>query len=190
MFELQMYTKQTKDIWFWENIFKDPKKIVDYILKDDSKWKNNYRQNGELLGKGIVITNENEPELWQEFSNALSICFLQYIDYHNLSRKNFKFDSAAIEIKKMTGFCSGMPAHTDSYIVEDPSKKDTELEFTMICYLNGDFEGGEINLPEHSISIKPKPGSLLMFPKKYEHSVSDLISGDRFVSVIFGLKTI
>lgn len=187
MFEL---TKYTEDVWFWENIFKNPKDIIDYILKDDSKWRNHYRRNGELLGSGIVVTSHHEPELWEELTNSLNICFLQYIDYHNLNRKNSKLDASAIEIRKMTGFCHGMPPHTDSFLVDDPSMKDVELEFTLICYFNEDFDGGEINIPELSISIKPKPGSLLMFPKNRAHSVNDLLGGDRFVSVIFGLKYI
>lgn len=187
MFEL---TKYTDDVWFWENIFKNPKGIIDYILKNDSKWTKHHRKNGELLGSGIVLTSHDEPELWEEITNSLNICFLQYIDDHNLSRKNSKLDLRAIEIRKMTGFCSGMPPHTDSFMEYDSETKDLEIEFTLICYFNEDFDGGEINLPELSISIKPKPGSLLMFPQNHKHSVNDLISGERFCSVIFGLKSL
>ena len=50
-----------------------------------------------------------------------------------------------------------------------------ENDWTCVCYLNDDFEGGETLIEDKS--IKPKKGTLVVFPsKKMEHGVS-LVKG-------------
>ena len=79
-------------------------------------------------------------------------------------------------IRKWTG--PGMGPHCDSY------DGDSDLAFSMICYLNNDYEGGEIEFPNHNISIKPEAGSLLIFPgqEPFLHKVNDIRSGERYTS--------
>ncbi len=183
MFEL---TKHTDDIWFFENVFKDPSEIIKLIESDNSHWIDVYRRNNELLGKEIPIKDDNYPELLKEISNALNICFLQYIDSHNLSRKDNKLDIDIIPIRKQTGFCEGMSDHVDTPLANN-KYGNKRIEFTVTCYFNEDFSGGEIVMTKESITIKPKPGSILIFPKNYTHSVNSILSGDRYASIIFAL---
>jgi hypothetical protein len=53
---------------------------------------------------------------------------------------------------------------------------------SLICYLNDDYEGGEINFPRFNISYKPAANELLIFPSNYiyNHSVSEVTSGTRY----------
>jgi hypothetical protein len=41
---------------------------------------------------------------------------------------------------------------------------------SAVCYLNGDYEGGEIEFPYHKVTIKPEPGMLILFPSNYAYS--------------------
>lgn len=54
-------------------------------------------------------------------------------------------------------------------------------EFSTSLYWNGDFEGGEICFHNPTISIKPEPGMLLMFPctEQYTHEVKLITQGER-----------
>lgn len=55
---------------------------------------------------------------------------------------------------------------------------------SLILYINDNYEGGTINFEQYNYSIKPKRGSLIMFPgnKYYAHSVEKVISGTRYTS--------
>jgi predicted 2-oxoglutarate/Fe(II)-dependent dioxygenase YbiX len=41
---------------------------------------------------------------------------------------------------------------------------------SAVCYLNKDYEGGEIEFPHFKIKIKPEPGMLILFPSNYAYS--------------------
>jgi hypothetical protein len=62
-------------------------------------------------------------------------------------------------------------------------------EFSALVYINDDYIGGEINFPEIDLSIKPKAGSLIVWPGYFKHSVSLVVSGTRFTLPMF-LKAI
>jgi len=66
---------------------------------------------------------------------------------------------------------------------------DNGNDFTAIMYLNENYEGGELNFPTLDISIKPKKGSLIIWPGYLTHSISEISSGTRYTMPIF-LKAI
>jgi hypothetical protein len=41
---------------------------------------------------------------------------------------------------------------------------------SAICYLNDDYDGGEIEFVNFGIKIKPEPGMLVLFPSNYAYS--------------------
>ena len=56
MFEIK---KLTEDIWFWENVFDNPKEIIDEVKNQNNLWNESLRQNGDLFGKEISIKSDN-----------------------------------------------------------------------------------------------------------------------------------
>lgn len=46
----------------------------------------------------------------------------------------------------------------------------TGRSISAICYLNSDYEGGEIEFINFDIKIKPEPGMLILFPSNYAYS--------------------
>jgi predicted 2-oxoglutarate/Fe(II)-dependent dioxygenase YbiX len=59
--------------------------------------------------------------------------------------------------------------------------------YSSILYLNDDYEGGEIRFTEHGVSVKPKAGTLLIFPSTdmYPHEVTEITSGTRYTFALF-----
>ena len=51
--------------------------------------------------------------------------------------------------------------------------------FTIILYINDDYEGGEINFIDDKLKIIPKAGSGIMFPSQKIHEVLEVKSGVR-----------
>ena len=56
---------------------------------------------------------------------------------------------------------------------------------SAICYLNDNFEGGELEFPNFGIKIKPQAGMLLLFPSNYAyaHVAHPVISGSKYALV-------
>jgi hypothetical protein len=56
---------------------------------------------------------------------------------------------------------------------------------TALCYLNDDYEGGEIEFPNFNVKIKPQPGMLILFPSTfpYAHKAYPVTDGTKYTMV-------
>ena len=64
--------------------------------------------------------------------------------------------------------------------------------YASVCYLNNDFDGGEIYFPQHDIELKPVPGTMVTFPgtREYLHGVRPVANGVRYTVISFYTKDI
>jgi len=70
--------------------------------------------------------------------------------------------------------------HKDSS--EDPSEVAfASRYFTVLCYLNSNFEGGRTSFPGLNYTATPAPGRTLVFPSQYVHSAVPVSQGEKFV---------
>lgn len=70
-----------------------------------------------------------------------------------------------------------MNAHYDEELMSD-------FNVSIIFYLNDNYDGGELNFPQHNLAIKPKANSVIIFPgsKDYYHEVLEVFGEDRYTS--------
>lgn len=56
---------------------------------------------------------------------------------------------------------------------------------SAVCYLNADYEGGEIEFVNFKVKIKPEPGMLILFPSNYayNHIAHPVTSGTKYALV-------
>lgn len=56
---------------------------------------------------------------------------------------------------------------------------------SAICYLNNDYDGGEIEFVNFNVKIKPEPGMLVLFPSNYaySHMAHPITSGTKYAIV-------
>ncbi len=74
-----------------------------------------------------------------------------------------------------------LKAHTDQ-------DTDPSIRYATIIYLNDNYNGGELFFSNSNLEIKPKPGSLVIFPgtKEFNHGVRHVEPGPiRYVLVGF-----
>lgn len=173
-----------------------------------------YLNNMLSIGKGIenikiienIITEEESALLYQECKNELfsykdkntgkqwknKISSKDMISYKsNLillntcnkilklaeSLYNVKLEfSSSLQLVKWQE-TDNMEQHVDDFAV-------FHNNISSILYINDDYSGGEIVFKQYNYSIKPKSGSLVLFPgnKYYAHSVNKIISGNRYTS--------
>lgn len=64
-------------------------------------------------------------------------------------------------------------------------KKNVDRDLSLVVYLNGDFEGGEIVFPKQGITVKPRAGMLIAFPSDHHflHGVNPVTKGVRYAIV-------
>lgn len=56
---------------------------------------------------------------------------------------------------------------------------------SAICYLNSDYEGGELEFVNFKIKVKPQPGMMILFPSNYayRHIAHPITSGTKYAIV-------
>lgn len=59
----------------------------------------------------------------------------------------------------------------------------TDRYFTVIAYLNDDFEGGKTSFPELNYSVAPRCGKAVIFPATYMHCAEPVTCGEKYVLV-------
>ena len=71
----------------------------------------------------------------------------------------------------------------------DQADGNLSLRYSIVTYLNDDYEGGEIEFPNQSIKIKPVAGSSIIFPSSapYLHRSHKIISGKKYMCPSFWL---
>jgi len=67
--------------------------------------------------------------------------------------------------------------HTDAALDE------SDRFFTVLCYLNGNFSGGQTSFPDLGYSVEPRPGKAVIFPATYLHSSEPVTRGLKYVLV-------
>jgi Rps23 Pro-64 3,4-dihydroxylase Tpa1-like proline 4-hydroxylase len=55
--------------------------------------------------------------------------------------------------------------------------------FTVVCYLNEDFEGGHTRFPSLKHSVVPQRGKAVVFPSRFFHCAEPVIRGEKFVII-------
>lgn len=192
-------SNQYDDIWRIDNVLSYPDELIGFINDLDSvtipdgrisKWSEWRASNDEskLYGLtktvysdqfGTVLEDEDLQRKTLYIRNSLRMAVEMSMDRYfagrGLDKSSYKFNEENYYVKKWnTG--SGMGPHKDEQYSED------NLAFSIVVYLNDNYEGGEINFPEKGVTIKPRLGSAVIFPSNEMHQVFPVISGERYMS--------
>jgi predicted 2-oxoglutarate/Fe(II)-dependent dioxygenase YbiX len=55
--------------------------------------------------------------------------------------------------------------------------------YSLVCYLNDDFEGGSTRFPALDYAVKPQCGKAILFPSRYLHGGEPVISGQKYILI-------
>jgi predicted 2-oxoglutarate/Fe(II)-dependent dioxygenase YbiX len=141
-----------------------------------------------IYGEIWVLKRSHESERVQSllatYDKALLASCEEFMRYLGVNQESI---DATIEVLKN----NRMPAMTLKRYFEgeslgphpdiDPSNTEDVLHITVSMYYNDNYEGGEIGVIGGS-SVKPTPGSVVIFPSKYLHESTTIPSGIKYVS--------
>ena len=190
-------------MFYFTDVISVPQKYIEHLENLDKnefsypyveKWKTWNASNDNLkiygqkkhinLPKNLSLDNNlNQKILYviNAIKEAHYLCSDTYTKVLNI-KKPTTINHYAIN-KYFPGESMGL--HVDSY------ENSNEKRFTILIYLNDDYEGGEIEFPNQNIKFKPKAGSALIFPTQepYAHKSYDVLDGFKyFVLGEFGLE--
>ncbi len=226
MISEELYDK----VYYYRNVIEDPKKLVDLIesTQDDkfssfiTKWEEWSACSGQMYiygeHKRIKCLNMDEvikdcPEeildeakyLFSEIFDGMRKVCEDYAQKVNDDSKIILMTDTAIK-KYMTGTFMG--SHFDQ------QEGDRRLRYSLVMYLNDDYEGGELsfnvkdgvltstddaanedfNNPMNEgkvmFHIKPEAGSVIIFPSTdpYSHTAHLIKSGSKYMVPSFWLN--
>ena len=190
-------------MFYFTDVLSVPKKYIEHLENLDSnefsypyveKWKtwNASNDDSKIYGQKKHINLPKNLSLDNNLNQKILYVINAIKETHHLCSNTY---TKILNIKKPTvinnyainKYFSGesMGLHVDSYENSD------EKRFTILIYLNDDYEGGEIEFPNQNIKFKPQAGSALIFPTQepYAHKSYDVLNGFKyFVLGEFGLE--
>ena len=162
--EIMLLTNNTKDISHATTINSDDKENPDTNLEvRNTLW--------------YHITEEMAKNL----EEAVAGCFREHV----APRYNCQFRS--YEPVQFLGYPVGghYLGHNDGESFNYETRKWERLmerDVSFLFYLNDQYGGGELEFPEHGLTIKPKKGMMIAFPsyKDFAHKVHPVTWGHRY----------
>lgn len=120
------------------------------------------------------------PTMNQELSNHF-LGNLAYRHYFDSSLRLFT-ESCKYETCQLQKYKKG-EGHYGEWHVEVENLKSSNRIFSMIVYLNDVYEGGETEFLYSNTKIKPKTGSVVIFPSSFPfvHKGNKPLSNDKYI---------
>lgn len=180
-------------IFYFEGVIENPEKIIalieetDKTLTDDdalTRWYEWTTSDGYVFGQQkqaiphkMATTKPSIRQAIESINNTLYDAGRYYADalgIEYISPSNLSFSKYS---KGKT-----MGPHVDSY-----DQPGVIPMMSGVVYLNDDMIGGEINFPNQNVLIKPKAGSIVIFPsvQPFLHESKEVIEGWKYISPVF-----
>lgn len=128
------------------------------IQKDNLDINNKYYEHEKFLSNQVteIVNKGLEP----------------YFDEYPFARGNLKGREEPNILKYVKD--GHLPPHQDHGV--------SSRALSVLVYLNDNYEGGEISFPISNVTLKPKAGSVMLFPSNflYIHTIANMKSGVRY----------
>ena len=120
-----------------------------------------------------ILVSGGAEELYREFDGRMNSLLKPLI------KEIWRIDLAD---HSCTQFLRYGPA--DHYVPHQDTGPGFEHRyFSVVCYLNDDFAGGQTAFPGLNYAATPEAGKAIVFPSSYLHGSEPMISGEKFVVV-------
>ena len=187
-------------VWAWENCLEVPEGIVDIMNKEVDDWKAKITredvENNDSM-KSVYGSNgpiRFDPEV--NFHKEESKLFLKQVQKNALDKAAAYmqiFPDVELEVNWMETWQyitytppKHMTFHSDNHAVRDPRTNKHHIapylrRFTILTYLNDDFDGGSLVFRyfPNDAPYKPPAGSVVIMPSAYvwSHATPPLLNG-------------
>jgi hypothetical protein len=166
-------------IWEWHDVLENPSDLIAGI--EDDRWEYYTNKGGgeTIIGRASIL--HKGEEFHTKATKAFLDCVLEYSSSNELS---FNDDNVGTDWLLVREYNTGskMSAHNDAYSYVKKDGQPVKPSLTAILYINDDYTGGEIDFIHDDVKIKPKAGSMVVFPSDKQHEVLEILSGNRYMT--------
>lgn len=172
-----MYKQYIDDnIYMIEN-FISQEDLDDILI--DFKNKENWKKVGNFYQKTSSTYNEKTKKVLEKYKPIVEELIndeFNMVNWQDILQKFIPDNISEWAI----------PPHADRFDYEELGAGEKQSKYVTkgyIIYFNDDYTGGEILYINKNISIKPKPGMILVHPgdEEYKHGVKAVESGERYL---------
>jgi predicted 2-oxoglutarate/Fe(II)-dependent dioxygenase YbiX len=137
----------------------------------------------EFYGEENKETLERCKFIIESLCNYMSQCAEIYANLFNIPKNHLDF---AISILKQNGTTIGINKYNENTHMGphvDLNNRNQYIQYTIVVYLNDNYEGGELHFPNHDITVKPIAGSIAMYPSghPYTHESINITKGRKML---------
>jgi hypothetical protein len=144
---------------------------IDNKLNDEKK----LRTSSNMYIANYMHTNEYLNNFDKKCNDVINLVLPGYVRHFGITEEIYNKEHFQL-LKYTSG--GKFDRHYDSF----PAAKRA---VSVLIYLNDEYEGGEIEFVNFNVKIKPKSGTLILFPSNYPyaHIAHPVTSGTKYVVV-------
>jgi hypothetical protein len=156
-----------------------------YGSSEDPYGEIKYMQAKLLVDESNELTRNNSSYILNTLVDAMATCAREYASIYEIDKSMLEFAEHALRYPETT---YGINKYFEGQYMGphvDWNEFNSDITYTIVVYLNDDYEGGELYFvdPSIDIKIKPKAGSIVMFPSKlpYLHQSCEITKGRKML---------
>lgn len=160
----------------------------DYLslLEESAEWEENFNiyddKTEEPLREEASLFVRIDEGPWAPLAHDLEDIINSYslmVLGRNMTNYSGNFCEGSADVFHFSKYRVGgaVNVHTDEDIDYDNG------EFSIIWYLNDDYEGGEVGFEEPNVLVKPQSGDIFIFPIYKRHWTEPTTSGVKYISI-------
>lgn len=196
------YEIKKEKIAYFEDVFEDIDAVLSAIEELNSKavspWErwdtgdpdNSYGdvkflRRRYLKDEQDPVVRDKAEWLLDTLTDAMGTCATEYAELFDIDEISLAYAVRSMRHPSATtGINKYLPGKEMGPHI-DWNEDNVDVEYTIVVYLNDDYVGGELHFvePELDVKIKPKAGSIVVFPSfmPYKHKSCHIESGRKML---------
>lgn len=180
------WDSSSKDIEYFINELSDNKIDIDFIPSqvgadkesNDPQKSQSARTSYELSINRFAKINNSAKKIYDKCSSLVDIAIKNYKEIFKIE-ENIYIGEPYILLRYLKG---------NSFAQHYDGGTQTKRCVSAVFYLNDNYDGGEIEFTNFNLKIKPKAGTLILFPSNYayKHTAHPVISGIKYSITTWG----
>lgn len=196
------YQIYDNEIFYFEHIISEPYKLIEFIEETE-----NQPEISKVIPKWVPWGASNMPEHIYGYQKRIDVDKTDSLTSFDYQRAKYIINSIYSSMRQCAQNVKNIKNIDDEVFLQDqfginkynegaymgPHADQYDgnmtLKYSIVAYLNDDYEGGEIEFPNQNVKIKPSAGSIIIFPSSvpYLHKSNEILKGQKYMCPGFWL---